>query len=63
MEKKTDDQGIKISEVSTYYTNDNRLMSIWATDLLSEEIEIDIEESICNFDSKRKVLFLSVNYF
>jgi len=56
-EKKTDDPCIKISEVSTYHPNDNIIISMWATDLLPEEIDID--ESIRNFDSKKKtVIFI-----
>lgn len=55
--RQTEQQGIKISEVSTYDKNNNGLYSMWATDLLPEEI--DIEESIRNFDTKKKaVIFI-----
>lgn len=49
--------GINISDVSVYTPEDNRLYTIWATDLLPDEIDIDC--AIERYDDKKKaVIFI-----
>lgn len=52
--RKTMRNGIRISDVSVFDPSDNRLYSIWATDLLPDEIHIDT--AIENYDNKKKTV-------
>lgn len=49
--------GIRLSDASIYDSEDNMLYTLWATDLLPEEIDID--GALARYDSKKKaVIFI-----